>query len=106
MNKNPITSSWAAVYSRAVVLPLWVARLEVSQRTAEKLAARHGLDEEEVRDAIVCVRDLLYGWHNDPVRGLRAVVEVEIRGMRCVVILYPVDDLSGDVYALGSAYPR
>lgn len=35
-----------------------------------------------------------------------ALVEVEIRGVQCLVVLYPVDDPSGDVYALGSAYPR
>jgi hypothetical protein len=94
------------VYSRAVVSPLWVARLEVSQKTAEKLATRHGLNWQEVHDAIVCVRDLRYGWDNDPVRGLRALVEVEIRGTPCLVVLYPVDGPFGDYYALGSAYLR
>jgi hypothetical protein len=78
----------------------------VSQATAEKLAGRHGLDWQEVRDAVVCVAGLQYAWDDHPERGRRALVEVEIRGMRCLVVLYPVDDPSGDVYALGSAYPR
>ena len=78
----------------------------ISQKTASKLAGRHGLDWREVHDAVVCVSGLLYAWDDDPERGLRALVEVQIRGIRCVVVLYPVEDPSGDVYALGSAYPR
>lgn len=86
--------------------PLWVARLIVSQKTAEKLAGRHALDWREVQDAVVCVAGLRYVWDDHPERGRRALVEVEIRGRWCLVVLYPVDDSSGDVYALGSAYPR
>ena len=86
--------------------PLWVARLIISPRTAEKLTSRHQLDQQEVHDAIVCVRGLSYVWDHDPERGRRALVEVAIRGKRCLVVLYPVADPSGDVYALGSAYPR
>lgn len=86
--------------------PLWVARLIISARTAEKLASRHGLDQQEVHDAIVCVRGLSYIWDDDPERGRRALVEVRIRGRRCLVVLYPVADASGDVYALGSVYAR
>jgi hypothetical protein len=93
-------------YIRNVIAPLWGAQLIVSQKTAEKLAGRHRLDWEEVRDAVVCVAGLQYVWDDHPERGRRALVEVEIRGDRCLVVLCPVDDSSGDVYALGSAYPR
>jgi len=55
---------------------------------------------------VVGVAGLEYAWHNHPEHGRRALVEVEIRGLRCLVVLYPVKDSSGDVYALGSAYPR
>lgn len=54
----------------------------------------------------MCVRGLSHAWDDDPERGRRALVEVTIRGKRCLVVLYPVADPSGDVYALGSAYPR
>jgi hypothetical protein len=103
---NPYAIRLFTVYSRAVTAPLWVARLIISQKTAAKLAGRHGLERQEVHDAIVCVADLRYTWDDHPERGRRALVEVEIRGTRCLVVLYPVDDPSGDVYALGSAYPR
>jgi hypothetical protein len=89
-----------------VTAPLWVARLIISARTAGKLTSRHGLDWQEVHDAIVGVRGLRYVWDDDPERGRRALVEVTIRGRLCLVVLYPVADPSGDVYALGSAYPR
>jgi hypothetical protein len=89
-----------------VVASLWVAHLIVSEATAQKLAAKHGLDWREVRDAIVCVRGLRYTWDHHPDRGIRALVEFRQRGRRCIAVLYPVGDLSGDVFALGSAYPN
>jgi hypothetical protein len=86
--------------------PLWVARLIVSQATRAKLSSKHNLDPDEVRDAIVCVAGLSYWWDEDPERGRRALVETSIRGVTVIVVLYPVLDPSGDVYALGSAYSR
>ena len=85
---------------------LWVARLIISEATAGKLSTKHGLVPREVRDAVVGVAGLRYVWHDHPDRGRRALVEVRIRDRRCVVVLYPVDDPAGDVYALGSAYVR
>ena len=89
-----------------MVEPLWVARLIISPATEAKLSSRHGLAADEVRDAVVCVRGLQYVWNDDPVRGRRAFVDVSIRARPVLVVLYPVLDPLGDVYALGSAYPR
>jgi hypothetical protein len=88
-----------------VVASLWVARLVVSDATARKLSAKHGLDWQEVHDAIVCVAGLRYTWHHHPERGRRAMVEFVLRGRRCVAVLYQVGGPSSDVFALGSAYP-
>jgi hypothetical protein len=85
---------------------LWVAELIVSDATKAKLSAKHQLDWRDIRDAIVCTRSLRYTWDNDPVRGIRALAEIVIRGRWCIAILYPVDDPSGDVYALITAYPH
>jgi hypothetical protein len=85
---------------------LWVAQLIVSDRTAQKLSSRHGLDVGDVRQAVVGARRLEYTWDDDPERGRRALVETEVAGRLCLVVLYPVDHPMGDVYALGSAYPR
>lgn len=90
----------------AVVRSLWIARLIISDATKVKLSAAHGLDWHEVNEAIVGVAGLDYFWHDDPERGLRAIVEVHIGGRACLIVLYPVDDPFGDAYALGSAYPR
>lgn len=86
--------------------PLWVARLIISQATCVKLSSKHNLEPDDVRDAIVCVAGLDYQWDDDPQRGLRALVRANIRGVTVIAVLYPVLDPSGDVYALGSAYPR
>jgi hypothetical protein len=85
---------------------LWVAKLVISSATAAKLSSKHGLGADEVRDALVCVPGLSYVWDDDPDRGRRALVEVEVRGQTVLVVLYPVSDPLGDVYALGSAYPK
>lgn len=85
---------------------LWVARLIISDATRTKLSSLHHLNVDEVRDAIVCVAGLSYGWDDEPERGLRALVEVPIRGDPVIVVLYPVVDPFGDAYVLGSAYPR
>lgn len=86
--------------------PLWVARLIISRATRAKLSSKHNVDADEVFDAIVCVTGLFYVWDDDPERGRRALVEATIRGVTFTVVLYPVADPSGDVYALGSVYPR
>ena len=83
---------------------LWVAHLIVSEATAQKLAAKHGLDWREIYDAIVCVRGLRYAWHDHPERGRRALVHVRIGRRRYIAVLYAVGAPSSDVFALGSAY--
>lgn len=85
---------------------LWVARVVISQATSAKLSSKHSLDADEIRDAIVCVEGLSYVWDDDPQRGRRVLVEVGVRDQRVTVVLYPVEHPLGDVYALGSAYPR
>ena len=67
---------------------LWVAVLNVSVRTAQKLSSKHGLSEAEVRMAIVGVKGLRYVWDDSPDgRGLRAIVETNINGRRVLVVL-------------------
>lgn len=89
---------------RAVREDLWVARLSVSTRTANKIAARHRITESEVRDAVVCVAGLEYVWDDDSDRGVRAIVQVKIRDQSTLVVLYPAGDPLGDSYHPGSAY--
>lgn len=83
---------------------IWVARLQISPRTADKISTRHGLQVNDVRDAVQGVEGLPFVWNDDPDRGLRAIVRVKIRGRVILVVLYPTDDPIGDVWNLGSAY--
>ncbi|MDP9443277.1 MAG: hypothetical protein M3P83_02570 [Actinomycetota bacterium] len=83
---------------------LWVADLQISSRTADKIQGQHGITPHEVRDAIVCVRGLQYVWKEHPERGLRAIVHTKIRGREALLVIYPRDDRLGDSYSLGSAY--
>ena len=85
---------------------LWVARLIISDATKLKLSTLHRLDWHDVNEALVGVRGLSYFWHDDPERGIRAIVAIEVNGRNCIAVLYPVADPFGDTYALGSAYPQ
>jgi len=89
-----------------MVSSLWVARLLVSDATAQKQSAKHGLDWPEVHDAILCIRGLRFTWQHHPERGRRAMVEIVVQDRRCIAVLYPVSGPSKDVFALGSAYPN
>ncbi len=91
-------------YSGRLPQTIWVARLQISCRTADKISNRHGLQDDEIRDAVVCVQGLPFAWDDDPDRGLRALVRIKIQGSVVLVVLYPVDDPTGDVWNLGSAY--
>lgn len=85
---------------------IWVADLKVSRRTADKIAGKHGLSEQEIRDHVVAVEGLRFVWNDHPERGRRAIVETFIRGQRVLVVLYPRPrDAYGDAWNLGSAYP-
>jgi hypothetical protein len=74
---------------------IWVARLGISPDTANKISRDHGLQADEVRDAVVCVRGLRFVPDDDPKRGRRALVETFIRGVRVMVVLYPANDPLG-----------
>jgi hypothetical protein len=81
---------------------IWVAELRWSRATAEKLSQVHGLQVTEVEDAIVCREGLRAGWTRSPERGLRAMIQIQIRHKPVLVVLYPVGQ---DCFNLGSAYP-
>lgn len=83
----------------------WVAVLNISPRTAQKIIERHHIHPDEVRDAVVCVENLDGVWHDEPGRGRRFVAETRIRGRPVLVVLYPMtDDRAEDTWNLGSAY--
>jgi len=85
-------------------MSIWVAELRVSDATAAKISSKHGLDVDDIRAAIVGVPGLTFAWHDHPVRGLRAIVELEVGTHPVLAVLYPVDDALGDTWNLGSAY--
>ncbi len=86
--------------------PIWVGDLRISDRTAHKLSTVHGLQADDIRDAVQCVSGLPYVWDDDPERGLRAIVSVRVGGQPCLVVLYPAGGMAeDDVWNLGSAYP-
>ncbi len=45
--------------------PIWVAELRISDRTAQKLSSVHGLQADDVRDAVQCVKGLPFTWDDD-----------------------------------------
>lgn len=81
-----------------------VAELHVSERTRQKIAQKHGITEEDVRDVIVGVEGLKGGWNDDARRGRRAIINTPINGRRALIVLYPAESALGDTWHLASAY--
>lgn len=83
---------------------VWVAELSISRRTVQKITQLHGITEEELREAVQCVRGLYGRWDDDPERGRRALIDVTVRGRPVAVVLYPAEHRMGDAWTLGSVY--
>jgi hypothetical protein len=86
------------------VTTVWVARLSISCRTAQKVTQLHGITEVEVRDAVECVRGLYGRWDDHSERGRRALIDVTVRGRPATVVRYPSEHPMGDAWKLGSVY--
>jgi hypothetical protein len=105
----PLTQFRPCVRIRGIRTSAWLRRS--GWHGWESVAGRrtrsrdHGLQADEVRDAVVCVRGLTFVWADDSERGRRALVETFIRGVKVMVVLYPASDALGDAYHLGSAIP-
>lgn len=81
---------------------VWVARLNISCRTAQKITQLHGITEVEVRDVVECVHGLYGRWDDHPEQGRRALIDVTVRGRPATVVLYPSEHPMGDAWKLGS----
>jgi hypothetical protein len=86
------------------VRDIWIARLYISSRTAEKISQKHRISPNEIRDAVVCVEDLEFDWDFHLERGWRALVTTTIRNRPVIVVLYETGDPLGDSWNLGSVY--
>jgi hypothetical protein len=86
------------------MVQIWVARLRISERVAQKISDLHHIEPQEVRDAVECVAGLDVSEDLDPERGWRAIVRTRIRDKDALIVLYPADDPMGDVWRLGSVY--
>lgn len=86
------------------MIDVWVAELRVSERTRQKIIQKHGINEEDVRDAIVCVEGLKGAWDDDARRGRRAILKTSINGRPALAVLYPETSAFEDTWHLGSVY--
>ena len=80
--------------------------LHISPKVAEKLEAKHGIDPDEVRSAVVGVPGLPYSRNKHPQRGWRVYVFVEIDDEPVQVVLCPSRSGNPEEWHLGSAYPE
>ena len=83
---------------------IWIERLRISQRVAEKIADQHHIQPQEVRAAVERVEGLNFSWDHDPERGLRAIIDVQIQDENALVVVYPTENPMDHEWRLGSAY--
>jgi hypothetical protein len=84
---------------------IWVAVLNISDRTAHKLSEKHQLTRDHVLDAVQCVEGLPFTWDVDADGERNAVIRATIRNRPHLVVVYPVDHPMGDVWNLATAHP-
>lgn len=74
----------------------WVGHLLFSPEVIAKLASKHNLSPEQVKQAVTCdAHDRDY-WDDDPNYGLRLVVEgTDAAGTGIIAYLRPVDARDG-----------
>ena len=86
---------------------LRIRELYISEKTAQKLKAKHGIDPEAARNAIEGLDGYHCRWIGDGVTEPERVLLVRmIDGVACICILFPVHNGDDDeCWHLGSAYP-
>lgn len=80
---------------------MWVAVLNISPRTAQKIRNLHGIDPQVLREEVVCRRGLIAAEDDDSERGSRMIVSLRLDDRNVLAVLYPAGD---DEWNLGSAY--
>lgn len=91
-----------------LALLIHIGQVIVPPAVAEKIGSKHGLSEQDVRDAVQWpARVLQASWLEPPddPRGPRLVVKgLTGTGRLIKVVLYPVDQTDG-IWRLGTAHP-
>jgi hypothetical protein len=86
---------------------IWIARLLISERIADKITDIHGITPREVRAAVERVEGLEFSWVYEPERGRSdpyAIVRTEIRNRDALVVVYPTEDPADHLWRLASVY--
>lgn len=86
---------------------IYIAHIECSVLVSGKINSKHGITEQDVRDAIQWparpLRAFWVGLQDDP-RGPRAVAIGQIPDGRVIkAVLYPVEDQFAGTWRLGTA---
>lgn len=79
---------------------VWIADILVSDRIAEKIRSKHGLDPDEIVSLVLSPPPRLGRYVTDD-RGTRLYVTVPLGNQTILVVLHPYGD---DVWRLASAY--
>lgn len=71
----------------------WIGDLRFSAEVVAKLATKHNLSPEQVKEAVLCdAQDRDY-WEDHPLYGRRLIVEgVDAQGTAIVAYLRPIDN--------------
>ena len=82
---------------------VYIAEVRISRAVAAKLAEKHNVTEQDVRDALVLTRLERAGWDHDHDKGWRLLVTgTTFEGRRLNAVLYPADEHDG-TWWLGTA---
>ena len=84
---------------------IWIAELLISERTAQKLRIKHGLNPADVRRALLATRGLRARRIRDEERGERFLVRSSVNGEDCLAVLHDASSTDADsVWRLATMY--
>ena len=75
--------------------PIWIASLEIPNRTESKIRSKHHLTGDQVRYWLICNRDLLGIDDEEQFHGARTVTFCEIGNQKYLVTF--IDLIDGDL---------
>lgn len=89
------------------MLTIWIGRLLISEKVAQKIIDIHGISPSEVRAAVEQVTGLDFSWLYEPERGRQnpyVIVRTQIRQKDALVVIYPTDNPVDHEWRLASVY--
>lgn len=84
-------------------VPIWIATLNVSEVTSQKLALKHGIDSLQLQEVLICNSKIRGREVETPVHGRHFLIYVEVEKDKYIRAYLDLVDFEYSVYSLRTA---